>query len=211
MILVIGGVKGGTGKTTLATNLAVMRAEAGKKVLLVDADEQRSASEWANQRASFLRMHDFPTICLSGSNVYIQIIKMKPDYDDIIVDTGGRDTKSQRSALSIADVSLFPFKPRSIDIWTIGTVNEMIDEARTFNDQMRCFAVINQADPVGKDNETALSILQECQDITCIPVFIVNRKAFPNAASDGMAVTELTSSDSKAAADMTSLYNAIYN
>ena len=49
MITVIGGIKGGSGKTTLATNLSVMRS-AHTKVLLVDADEQKSASDWSQQR-----------------------------------------------------------------------------------------------------------------------------------------------------------------
>ena len=47
MIVVCGGIKGGGGKTTIATNLAVMRSQAGKDVLSVDADEQDSASDFA--------------------------------------------------------------------------------------------------------------------------------------------------------------------
>lgn len=46
MIVVCGGIKGGGGKTTLATNLAVMRSLAGYDILLVDADEQDSASDF---------------------------------------------------------------------------------------------------------------------------------------------------------------------
>ena len=51
MIVLIGGEKGGTGKTTLATNLAQMRAARGRDVLLVDTDKQESASAWASLRA----------------------------------------------------------------------------------------------------------------------------------------------------------------
>jgi chromosome partitioning protein len=46
MILVTGGIKGGSGKTTVAINLAVMRARAGFDVLLIDADDQESASDF---------------------------------------------------------------------------------------------------------------------------------------------------------------------
>ncbi|KKL80188.1 hypothetical protein LCGC14_2007240 [marine sediment metagenome] len=51
-IIVVGGVKGGSGKSTLSSNLAVLRSNAGKRVLLVDADEQRSISDWAEHRES---------------------------------------------------------------------------------------------------------------------------------------------------------------
>lgn len=50
MIVVCGGIKGGSGKTTLATNLAVIRAAAGHDVLLVDADDQETASDFTIQR-----------------------------------------------------------------------------------------------------------------------------------------------------------------
>ena len=50
MVILIGGEKGGTGKTTIATNLAALRALAWHDVLLVDTDSQGSASYWASSR-----------------------------------------------------------------------------------------------------------------------------------------------------------------
>ena len=49
-MILIGGEKGGTGKTTLATNLAAMRALEGHDVLLIDSDPQGSANYWAQSR-----------------------------------------------------------------------------------------------------------------------------------------------------------------
>jgi chromosome partitioning protein len=122
MIIVIGGIKGGSGKSTLATNLTVIRALEGKRVLLVDADEQRSASDWAEHRESLGITTPWTTVQLIGSSVRSQLFKMSSDYDDVIVDTGGRDTTSQRSALTAADIFLAPFQPRSLDVWTVGKV-----------------------------------------------------------------------------------------
>ena len=98
MIVVVGGIKGGSGKTMLATNLTVMRALAGKRVLLVDADEQHSASDWAAQRAGSESnlIDNWSTVRLAGKTLRIEIQKMIKDYDDVVVDVGGRDTTSQR-------------------------------------------------------------------------------------------------------------------
>lgn len=210
MILVVGGIKGGSGKTTLATNLTVMRASSGKKVLLVDADEQHSASDWASQREALGLKTTWSTIQLSGKSLYAQINRMKADYDDVIIDVGGRDTTSQRSALLISDVFLAPFKPRSFDIWTIGEVKTMISELKATNPNLTCLAVINQADPRGVDNEGAIEILNEWPDLKCLNCSIGHRKAFSNAASEGLGVMELKSIDKKAFQEITKLYVCIY-
>lgn len=211
MIVVVGGIKGGSGKTTLATNLAVMRSSQGYKVLLVDADEQKSASDWSEQREGLGIKTDWTTIQLAGKAVNLQLQKMGADYDDVIVDVGGRDTTSQRSALTIADVFLVPFKPRSLDIWTIGAVKAMISEIKIVNPQLQCITVINQADSRGSDNTEALEVLKECPELICCEHSIGYRKVFGNAAADGMGVCELLPLDSKAVHEMKLLYYSVYN
>lgn len=212
MITVVGGIKGGTGKTTIATNLAVLNSINGRKTLLIDADDQRSASDWADQRSlliSFGRSF-FPTIALTGKSIHNSVNKMKEDYEEIVIDTGGRDTVSQRSALTCADVYILPFKPRSLDVWTVGKVKELADEIRTFNPKLKIFAFINQADPKGTDNEDALQILKDETDFFCLPVNVGYRKAFANAAAQGLGICEITS-DTKSISELYILHRAIYS
>lgn len=209
MIVVCGGIKGGTGKTTLATNLAVLRSSK-KKVLLVDADEQQSAADWAEIRQTVDFVKQFTTVILAGKNVDKQLSRLKEDYDDIIIDVGGRETTSLRSALMIADAFLIPFKPRSMDIWTISKVKALIADYEVANKKLKSYFVINQADPRGADNKDAFEVLSECKTIHSIPHFIGNRKCFCNAASEGLGITELKKQDTVANKELIKLHDVIY-
>lgn len=211
MIVVIGGIKGGTGKTTVATNLAVIRSSEGSKVLLVDADEQRSTSDWAQQREAMGIDTNWSTIQLAGRTIHAQIDRMGADYDDVIIDAGGRDTTSLRSALGIADIFVVPFKPRSLDIWTIGAVKTLINEMMVVNPSMVCIALINQADPRGNDNDEAVEVLKECPELTCMPYYIGHRKAFGNAAAEGLGVLELKKQDKQASEEVRRVCHYIYS
>lgn len=210
MKIVLGGIKGGSGKTTIATNLCVMRAAAGKKVLLVDADEQHSASDWANQRDGMGISTSWSTIQLSGKTLHLQIQRIEKDYDDIIIDVGGRDTTSQRSSLFSADIFIVPFKPRSLDIWTIGSVKNMISEIIIYNPNLKCYALINQADFRGSDNSDALEIISKNSELKCMDISIANRKSFGNAASEGLGVIEMKIKDLKAIEEMKMVYENIF-
>ena len=211
MIIVIGGIKGGTGKTTIATNLTVMRSAIGKKVLLVDTDEQKSSSKWADIRQNDGIPTARTTIQLYGNNIWTQLRKLATDYDDIIVDVGGRDTASQRSCLMAADILLLPFKPRSFDVWTIGEARDMINQVGSINSNMKTMAVINQSDPRGTDNEEAISLIKECIPFAnCLKNFIGNRKAFGNAGTFGLGVSEMEIVDKKAVQEMEKLYENIF-
>lgn len=129
MIITVGGIKGGCGKSLISTNLTVMRALKGKRVLLVDADEQGTSGDWTDHRTELGVETPWTTVRLKSNSVRTEIKKMMNNYDDIIIDCGGRDTASLRAALTVSDIFLVPFQPKSFDIWTTDKVSNLISEA----------------------------------------------------------------------------------
>ena len=216
MILTVGGIKGGSGKTTIATNLACIAAGQNAEVLLVDADDQETAADF-----TVVRKEDHPTAprytCakLSGRSVRTEILELAPKYDHTIVDTGGRDTTSQRAALAISQLLLVPFVPRSFDIWTLNKVAGLVEEMWTVNPELVAFVFLNRIDPTGQgiENAEAASMLGEIDGLTYLDTPLGNRKAFGHAASQGLAVTELTGhhKNPKATGEIMTLYKRCFN
>lgn len=212
MIVTVGGIKGGSGKTTIATNLAIMRANLGRDVLLVDADDQETATDFTTLRSANLPDGaGYTGIKLTGPAVRTQTLRLKEKYDDILIDTGGRDTSSQRAALSIADVLLVPFVPRSFDVWTIEKVAAIVEEMRQANPDLKAFTFLNRADSRGSDNKDAAEVLQDTSALVLLAASIGQRKAFGNAAAEGLAVTELRQPDAKATEEMLALHALIFD
>lgn len=209
MIITVGGIKGGVGKSMVSVNLAVMRSSLGKKVLLVDADDQKTSSNWSDLRTSLGIKTPFTTIRLSSKSVQTEVLKLATNYDDIIIDCGGRDTQSLRAALMVSDKFIVPFQPRSFDIWTLSDVDELIAAAKSFNQKLTANAFINCAKPRGSDNDAAKSILAEAASLTLLPVTLGQRNAFSNATAKGLGIME-TNEDIKAKNEFKALHNAIY-
>ena len=207
MIYTIGGIKGGSGKTTIATNLTVWLSSQGRDVLLVDADDQETATDFTVWRSELTDGNTgYTAIQLSDSAVRTEVLKLEPKYDDIVIDTGGRDTASQRAALTVANVFLLPFIPRSFDIWTLEKVTALIEEVRPINPALKILAFLNRSDPRGSDNRGASELLSESGDFTFLDTALGNRKAFANAAAMGMGVTEVKPRDKKAIRELDALF-----
>ncbi len=210
MIIVVGGIKGGSGKTTVATNLAVMRSKVSD-LLLIDADDQETASDFTILRNEQQKAGaEYTSIRLSGSAVRTETQRLVSKYEEILIDTGGRDTASQRAALSVADVLLVPFVPRSFDVWTLEKVSELVGEMRTANPELRAYAFINRADPAGRDNEEAAEIIRDTAELEFIHCPLGSRKVFSNAAAKGLAVVEYKPQDSKAVSEIKTLYRYLF-
>lgn len=212
MIIVVGGIKGGSGKTTVATNLAVIRSTAGHDVLLIDADDQETSTDFTIIRNE--RRPDgagYTSIKLTGPAVRTETLRLADKYEDIIIDTGGRDTTSQRAALTVADFLLVPFVPRSFDVWTLEKVSSLVGEMQAANSDLQACTFINRADPRGQDNDEAAEVLRETEMLSFIETPLGARKAFSNAAAAGLAVTEIKPQDPKATEEMLMLYRYIFD
>jgi chromosome partitioning protein len=225
MIIVCGGIKGGSGKTTAAVNLAIMRgtdfislpnfSDRRRDVLLVDADDQETASDFSQLRSEKRGETGFTCIRLAGRAVWTEVVKLREKYDDIVIDTGGRDTTSQRAALTVADLLLVPFVPRSFDVWTLERVSKLVEEMQPANPQLRAATFLNRADARGQDNGEAADVLREASvgagALEYSGISLGTRKAFANAAADGLAVSELKTPDLKALDEMRELYTWVFN
>lgn len=211
MILLVGAEKGGTGKTTLAVNLAVLRAGQDRDVLLLDADPQQSMSFWVSIRDQETPNRSLTCLQKTG-DLRTTVQNLVAKFDDLIIDTGGRDSEELRSALLVADRLLIPVKPSQYDLWSLAKMVNLIEDARAFNRDLKAMVVISQANPHPMVTETneAGQYLAEVKQIVRLKTIIRDRIAFRRSTRQGLAVTEARPIDSKAADEIRSLHEEVF-
>lgn len=212
MILLIGGEKGGTGKTTISTNLAALRAIEGFDVLLVDTDPQKTASFWSLTRDEHNVLPRVTTI-QKFDNVKKEILALKGKFDDIIIDAGGRDSVELRTSLLVADKAVFPLRASQFDLWTLAKINSHVCDARAINECLKASVMINQAssNPSVKESESAGGFLDDFDELRMLKSVIAERIAFRKAAIEGKSVKELIPEDKKASSEILGLYEEVFN
>jgi chromosome partitioning protein len=153
--------KGGAGKTTLATNLAVVLAEDGGKVLLIDADRQRTALDWFAVRSEGDHGGRVAVVAIDNDTIHKQIENLAVGYDHVIIDGPPRAEKVDRSAIMAADMVLVPVQPSSADVWAAETTIKLIEEGRTFRPALGAALVINRKIPNTVLGRAVLELLRE--------------------------------------------------
>jgi chromosome partitioning protein len=209
MIVTTGSIKGGNSKTTTATNLVIFLVRQNRKVLLVDADDQQSAAFFTQVRQQNQTEVGYDLRSFSGADLREQVQQLAGQYDDIIIDSGGRDQTSQRAAMTVSDAYLAPFAARNFDIWTAPAVSELVAKVQPINPRLRAFSFITRTDPrgtAGSSYQEAAEYLTTLPHIEFIPLSVGNRVAFDKAAGYGQSVLELVPQDAKASAEITSLF-----
>ena len=189
-VVAVANSKGGVGKSTLATNLAVEAARRGLDALLVDTDPQASSTVFAATRDE--SRPAFRVIQMSQPILHREIPQLSEPYDLVIIDTGARETKTFRSALAAAEVVLVPVTPSAYDIWASEDVFTVIDELSATRD-LAVRVVLNQVVPrtrVAQEALAALEELTEDQGAVLLTTRIHSRVAWKMASGKGLAVTE---------------------
>lgn len=210
-IITVGSTKGGVGKTTLALNIAIARAMAGRDVWLIDADRQGTASTALAIRGEANRLPAIATAHYpDGGQLRTQLLHQRGKFQDIVIDAGGRDSTALRAALVLSDLVLVPFQPRSIDVWAVADIAALIEEARAMRDGLQALAILNMADTAGTDNADAAAALADYPAIAYLDTPVRRRKSIANAAGNGMSVLEQVPRDEKAIAELNTLLQAIY-
>ena len=213
MIVLVGGEKGGTGKTTLATNLASMRAKQGRDVLLIDTDPQGSASFWAAVRGEAGITPRIACVQKFGKGLAAEIKDLAGRYDDIIIDSGGRESAELRASLVVCDLAVLPLQASQIDLWTVESLSELVDTARGFNSNLKALALISRAPTAHTSNDAqeAANLISEYPALTLSTSLIRDRVAFRRAAGAGQGVGEYAGMSDKAAKEMQKLFNEVFD
>jgi len=211
MIITVGNSKGGVGKTTLALNIAVARALSGRDVWFIDGDRQGTGQialtiRAENEVAPFIAVAQYA----DGSTLRQQVKQTGNKFDDVVIDVGGRDSTALRSALMLTDALIVPFAPRSFDVWSFSDMSHLIQEAKSIRGDFPVYAVLNNADISGSDNEEAIEAIHEYPELTYLNAPIKRRKSIATAAGQGLSVLEYTPKDPKACDEITRLVDSVF-
>ena len=189
--------KGGTGKTTIATNLAIAAEKAGQTTALIDLDPQSSSAKWGDSRNG-----DIPAVISTHSERLPKILQLTEDNGATftILDTAPHTEASALDAARAAEMVVIPCKPALVDLQAIGSTIDIIRLAKVparivFN------SVPSRGDLTAQARE-AVSIY----DVPCAPCELGHRIAYVHAYNAGLAAQEFEPSG-KASQEVQALYD----
>ena len=203
-VVAVAQQKGGSGKSTVAANLAAVLASGGRRVALLDTDPQGSVTRWHEERrrraANGLAplFFDRP----SGWRVPTALDRLRRDHDVVVLDTPPHAGTDAKVAIRAADLVLMPVQPSPADLWASeGTRRLAAEEKRPLR------ALLNRVPAQGRMRDRVAAALGE-MDVPLLEQCLGNRAHFATAFLDGLAVTE-AAPRSAAAAEARALAEAV--
>ncbi len=186
-VIAILNQKGGAGKTTLSVHLATALSRRGYKALLIDADPQGSALDWAAARTGTPL---FPVGGIPKPSIHNELPVLAAGYDVVVIDGPPRVYAVARSAIMASDLVLVPVQPSPYDVWAAKEIMDLLNEGDVYKPDLKRAFVINRKivnSAIGRDVSEALAQYP----IPVLPTAICQRVAFAESAANGLTVFDL--------------------
>src|SRR3954452_2161562 len=149
-VIAVVSQKGGAGKSTIATELAVMATKVGYRARVLDLDPQATATVWGD-----IRHGEAPQVLPAQQPRLKKLVDeaAAAGEDVVFIDTAAAGDRAAFDAATLADVVLVPARPSAHDMNAIGTTLKAIREIA----KKPAFVVMNQA-------QVSNAITQQCVD-----------------------------------------------
>lgn len=195
-VIVLASRKGGAGKTTLTSHLAVEAERAGAgRVALADTDPQGGLAAWFNARAA-----QTPYFVDVGQGLASAIKACRSGgVDVLIIDTPPSVTETISSVIAFASLVVVPVRPSPNDLRAVGGTVELVARAKK-----PLVFVVNQVTP--RARITAEAAIALSQHGTVAPSMLASRVDFATSMTDGRTAGELDAS-SRSAGEVAALWS----
>ncbi len=206
MIILVGGEKGGSGKSCLAQNIAVyLRTEKKASVLMVDCDPQRTTSDWIQERKGNDGLPEINCVQLYGK-IRNELLSLRQYYDFVVIDCGGQDNLALRSSMAVADHILIPLRPKRRDLKTVPHMEDILSTCKMVNPRMNAAFVITQCPSLPSLASRILEAKDVCRSFE-VPVLnsvTFSRNMYDDSEESGQSVIE-SEPNGKAAIEIRSI------
>lgn len=186
--------KGGSGKTTITTNLAHSLHERGFKVMIVDSDPQGSARDWhaANEG------NPLSLVALDRANNVKSLPEIATNYDFVVLDGAAKLEDMISASIKITDFVFIPVTPSPYDLWAASDLVEFIKARQDVTDgKPAARFIINRAIYGTRLGDEIVTALTE-QGLDVFSTQITQRQVYPQTASEGGTVFDSKNHDALA-------------
>ncbi|QPG06276.1 AAA family ATPase [Salinimonas marina] len=192
MIILVGGEKGGSGKSCLAQNIAVyLRNEKQVSVLMVDCDPQRTTSDWIQERNANEELPAINCVQLYGK-IRNDLLSLRQHYEYVVIDCGGQDNLALRSSMAVADHILIPLRPKRRDLKTVPHMEDILSTCKMVNPRMNAAFVITQCPSLPSLASRILEAKEVCRsfEVPVLDSVTFSRNMYDDSEESGMSVME---------------------